>query len=88
MKRIDLATYNKSMGTLIDISDPITFQEKMVPGSINIPYQKLLLHYKELLDKNKKYYIMCTKGIHSRKVVSILEFYGYDVTQVTRNKTN
>ena len=88
MKRIDLATYNQSMGTLIDISDPITFQKKMVPGSINIPYQKLLLHYKELLDKSKKYYIMCMKGIHSRKIVSILEFYGYDVTQVTRNETN
>ena len=29
---------------------------------------------------------MCQKGIHSRKVVSILEFYGYDVTQVTRTK--
>lgn len=86
MKRIDLNIYNKNMGLLIDISDPVTFQEKKVPGSINIPYQKLLLNYKELLDKNKKYYIMCTKGIHSRKVVSILEFYGYDVTQVIRNE--
>lgn len=85
MKRIDLNIYNPNMGTLIDISDPITYQEKKVLGSINIPYQKLLLNYKELLDKNKKYYIMCTKGIHSGKVVSILEFYGYDVTQVIRN---
>ena len=85
MKRIDLNIYNESMGTLIDVSDPLTYQEKMIPGSINIPYQQLLLHYKELLDKNKKYYIICTKGIHSRKAVSILEFYGYDVTQVIRN---
>ncbi len=85
MKRIDLNIYNESMGTLIDVSDPLTYQKKMIPGSINIPYQQLLLHYKELLDKNKKYYIICTKGIHSRKAVSILEFYGYDVTQVIRN---
>jgi len=85
MKRIDLNIYNKNMGLLIDISDPATYQENMIPGSINIPYQKLLLNYKELLDKNKRYYIMCTKGIHSRKVVSILEFYGYNVTQVIRN---
>jgi rhodanese-related sulfurtransferase len=28
---------------------------------------------------------MCSKGIHSRKAVNILEFYGYDVTQVIRN---
>ncbi len=85
MKRIDLNVYNPSMGTLIDVSDEMTYKEKMVPGSINIPYEKLLLHYKEFLNKNSKYYIICTKGIHSRKVVSILEFYGYDVTQVLRN---
>lgn len=85
MKRIDLNVYNPNMGLLIDISDPTTYQTKKVMGSINIPYQKLLLNYKELLDKNKKYYIMCSKGIHSQKVVSILEFYGYDVTQIIRN---
>ncbi len=88
MKRIHLNVFDKSMGTLIDVSDEITYKEKMVPGSINIPYEKLLLHYKELLNKNSKYYIMCTKGVHSRKVVSILEFYGYDVTQVVRDSEN
>lgn len=85
MKRIDLNTYNPSMGTLIDVTDEITYKKNPYPGSVNIPYQKLLLNYKELLNKNKKYYIMCLKGIHSRKVVSILEFYGYDVTQVMKN---
>lgn len=88
MKRIDLNVYDKSMGTLIDVSDEITFKRNPYPGSVNIPYEKLLLNYKELLNKNQKYYIMCLKGIHSRKVVSILEFYGYDVTQVTRNSDN
>ena len=88
MKRIHLNVFDKSMGTLIVVSDEITYKEKMVPGSINIPYEKLLLHYKELLNKNSKYYIMCTKGVHSRKVVSILEFYGYDVTQVVRDSEN
>lgn len=85
MKRIDINVYNSSLGTLIDLSDEISYKVNPYPGSINIPYEKLLLHYKEYLDKNKKYYIMCSKGIHSRKVVSILEFYGYDVTQVTKN---
>lgn len=85
MKRIDLNVYNPSMGTLIDVSDEITYKQNPTPHSINIPDQKLLLHYKEILNKNKKYYIICRKGIHSRKVVSILEFYGYDVTQVINN---
>ncbi len=73
------------MGTLIDLAEENTFKANPTPNAVNIPYQKLLLNYKELLDKNKKYYIMCSKGIHSRKVVSILEFYGYDVTQVMKN---
>ncbi len=85
MKRIDLNVYNKDMGTLIDVSDEISYKQNPYPGSVNIPYEKLLLHYKEILNKEKKYYIMCLKGIHSRKVVSILEFYGYDVTQVMKN---
>jgi rhodanese-related sulfurtransferase len=85
MKRINLANYKHNMGTLIDVSDSMTYQTKKVSGSINIPYEKLMLHYQEYLDKNKKYYIMCEKGIHSKKAVSILEFYGYDVTQVIRN---
>ncbi len=76
------------MGTLIDVSDELTFKKNPTFGSINIPYEKLLLNYKQLLNKNKKYYIMCNKGIHSRKVVSILEFYGYDVTQVTKENPN
>ncbi len=87
MKRIDLNVYDKSMGTLIDVSDELTFKKNPYPESINIPYEKLLLNYKQLLNKNQKYYIMCNKGIHSRKVVSILEFYGYDVTQVTKENS-
>ncbi len=86
MKRIALNVYNSTMGTLIDLSDELTYKKNPYPGSINIPYQKLLLNYKQLLNKNQKYYIMCSKGIHSRKVVSILEFYGYDVTQVSKTE--
>ncbi len=86
MKRINLNNYDSSMGTLIDLSEPSFYEKNKIENSINIPYDKLLLHYKELLNKNKKYYFICSKGIHSRKVVSILEFYGYDVTQVLRNE--
>ena len=49
----------------------------------NIPYEKLMLNYKTLLDKNKPYFIICSKGTKSRKAVSVLEFYGYDVTQMS-----
>lgn len=46
------------------------------------PYDKLLLSPSLYLDKNKKYYFYCKKGVKSRKVVSLLEVYGYDVTRV------
>lgn len=83
MKRMSINNYYKSMGTLIDVQNPIDYQKKHHPDSINIPYDKLMLNYKTLLDKNKSYYIVCNKGTKSRKAVSILEFYGYDVTQMS-----
>ena len=82
MKRINIKDYNPSMGVLIDVRDPIYFEKEHYKNSVNIPYNKLLLNYKALLKKDQKYYITCTKGHKSKKAVSILEFYGYDVTQV------
>lgn len=82
MKRIRFQDYNPSMGTLIDLSDPDVYEKRKVTGSINMTYDKLMLHYPEYLKKGTPYYILCTKGIHSRRAVSILEYYGYNVTQV------
>lgn len=47
-------------------------------------YEKLLYNPNLYLDKNKKYYFFCKKGIKSKKVVSILEIYGYDVVRVIK----
>lgn len=82
MKRIDKKDYNKSMGILIDLEDVITFSEGHIDGAINIPYDKLLTNYKDYLNKTNRYYLYCKKGFKSRKASSILEYYGYDVTQV------
>lgn len=81
MKRINIKDYTPNLGILIDIEHPNDYQQYHHPYSINIPYEKLLLNYKTLLDKNKSYIIVCNKGTKSRKAVSILEFYGYNVTQ-------
>ena len=32
----------------------------------------------------KKYFIICSKGSLSKRVVAMLEYLGYDVTQVIR----
>ena len=46
------------------------------------PYEKLLYNPSLYLDKNKKYYFYCKNGIKSKRVVSLLEIYGYDVTRI------
>ena len=82
MKSIKESNYNPSMGILIDVKDPISYKEKHNPYSINIYYDKLLMNHKTILNKNKKYYIICDKGHKSKQAVRILSFYGYDVTYV------
>lgn len=79
MKKILLNDYKENMGIFIEVNNSYN---KIVNNSIHIPYDNLLLNYKELLDKNKKYFIYCTGGIKSKKAVNILSFYGYDVTLV------
>ena len=83
MKRIKIEDYKRYMGILIDIQDPVSYMEFHHPDSININADKLLLEHKKLLDKNNCYCIVCLKGQKSRKVASMLEFYGYDVIQVS-----
>ena len=82
MKKINIKDYNSSLGILIDVRDPNYYDKNHHPDSINIPYNKLLLNHHSLLDPAKTYYITCTKGHKSKKAVSILEFYGYNVVQV------
>ncbi len=84
MKRINLSDYNSNLGILIDVKHPLDYKEDPTPGSINIYADKLLMNYKMLLDYKKKYYIICSKGTLSRKVVAYLEYLGYDVTQVVK----
>ncbi len=79
MKKIALKEYKESMGIFIEINNKYN---KVVSKSIHIPYDNLLVNYKELLDKKKRYFIYCKSGVNSKKAVNILSFYGYDVTLV------
>lgn len=82
MKSIHEYEYNPNMGILIDVKDPISYKEKHNPYSINIYYDKLLMNHKTILDKGKRYYLICDKGHKSKQAARILSFYGYDVTYV------
>ena len=84
MKRISFKDFNPSMGILIDVQHPVDYKLNPTPGAINIYADKLLMDSKHYLTYNKKYYIICNKGFLSRRVTSMLEYLGYDVTQVLR----
>ena len=68
MKTINMKEFNHD-GELINLED---FE----------PYEKLLYNQSLYLDKNKKYYFYCKNGVKSKRVVSLLEVYGYDVTRI------
>ena len=76
--------YNPVMGLLIDVQHPLDYKENPTPNSKNMYADKLMLNYKTVLDKDKKYFIICSKGSLSKRVVAMLEYLGYDVTQVIR----
>ena len=84
MKRIKVSEYNKSMGTLFDLSSPETFLFEHHPDAVNFPYQKFMLYYDQYLKKDTPYFFICLQGLHSGKVVSMLEYFGYNVTQVVK----
>lgn len=81
MRKILLSEYKDSMGVLICLN--IT-EDLKINKVKYISYDDLLTNYREILDKNKKYYIYCNSGIRSKKAVMILEYYGYDVTLVLK----
>lgn len=82
MKKIKYSDYNSLMGILIDVRHPLEYKNGHDPRSINIYADKLIANHIRLLDKNKKYFIMCSKGVLSKKVVSYLDYFGYDVTWI------
>lgn len=86
MKTIDISEYNPNMGKLIDIESKELYIQNHIPSSVNIPYETLLYNREKLLNKEDTYYIYCRGGHKSRRAVSILEMYGYNVVQVVVNK--
>lgn len=84
MKSININNYNSSMGVLIDVRNKDEYDKKHINGSINIPYNELIFNHNKYLNKNNKYFLICSGGIKSKRATNILSIYGYDVTNVIR----
>ena len=82
MRTISINEYNSNMGKLIDVRNPLDYQNYHDPRSINIYADKLILNHRKYLDKNHVYYIICEKGVLSSKVVRTLSYFGYNLVQV------
>jgi len=67
---------------IIDIRSEQSYNNNHIPNSKNVPYEKLLTNYKNYLDRNKKYYIYCQKGIMSARICGKLSSMGYNVASI------
>lgn len=67
---------------IIDIRSIEKYNNNHIPGAINIQSEKLLLKPNEYLEKEKRYYIYCQKGVSSYKICQILTNLGYKVTNI------
>ena len=77
----DLKTLNNI--NLIDIRSIEKYNNKHIMNAINIPIDQLIIMPDRYLDRNKKYYIYCQKGMQSRKACQILSSKGYNVINIT-----
>ena len=86
MKTININDYNVSMGKLINVDDKQVFMQSKIPYATNIEMSTLLYNRDRLLNKNETYYIYCQGGRKSKRVVNVLDAYGFKVVQVVLNK--
>lgn len=67
---------------IIDIRSIEKYNNNHIANAKNIPYLMLISNPNKYLDKNKKYYIYCQKGITSVNVCNQLLKYGFDVVNI------
>lgn len=67
---------------IIDIRANYKYKIAHIKDAINIEFNKLLLYPEKYIDKNKKYYIYCDKGLQSKQLCQILNKQGFKTVHV------
>lgn len=68
---------NHNNAVLLDVRRVDEYQEKHIPGSINIPVETIEQALEVLLDKNQTIYVHCRSGVRSLKAADALIKMGY-----------
>lgn len=83
IKEIDQIYINTNgQNMLIDIRDKYEYILGNIKGSINIPYNYLILIPENYLNFNTTYYIYCDSGSKSRRLCIELTQLGYHVVDL------
>jgi len=83
-------TLNISECLILDVRTEREFEEKSIPGSINVPHRKILVvEYPgsiglalRRLPKDKTLVVFCSSGTRATQATEVLERKGYDVMNV------
>ena len=67
---------------IIDLRSVEKYNFSHIPGSINIPSDKLLLNPNDYIRKDLKYYLYCQHGMTSRSICNILSKLGFNVVNI------
>ena len=67
---------------IIDIRSIEKYNNRHIPGAINIQLDKMLINFNKYLNKSNKYYIYCQMGVQSRKLCQILKNNGFNVVNI------
>lgn len=67
---------------IIDVRSVEKYNSNHIPGSINIPFEKIIIHPDNYLNMESRYYVYCQSGSTSYKVCQILSKLGYKVTNI------
>ena len=73
---------NKKDVNIIDIRNHERYLQNHIPGAINIDSYFLLTYPDKYLKKEDVYYIYCSSGVQSRRVVDELNSMGYTTINI------
>ncbi|MBK8968522.1 MAG: rhodanese-like domain-containing protein [Saprospiraceae bacterium] len=75
---MDLTHIIRQAGTrIIDVREPYEFEEKHLPGAVNIPLSTLLDHLQDFQEKGSPVVVYCDGGTRGKQAVLLLQVNGF-----------